>query len=56
MDRSADAPSAQAAGWPARLLREETAIQRLRKVVGPPRLRTKVRKFDVFLFARHIPR
>jgi mannosyltransferase len=36
-------------------LREETAIGTLRESFGPPTLRTKVRKFDVFLFARHSP-
>jgi 4-amino-4-deoxy-L-arabinose transferase-like glycosyltransferase len=34
-------------------LREETATRRLSRVFGPPRLRIKVRTFDLFLFARH---
>lgn len=36
-------------------LREATATQRLHEAFGRPRLRTKVRKFDVFLFARRGP-
>ena len=36
-------------------LREETAILRLREVFGSPRLQTRVREFDVFLFARRRP-